>query len=128
MAVRAMNAQRRRTSATGMLGSGAPPEPQNARPWRSLQAPDARAVRPSIPDRYQRMKAPRIASGTSRPQALREVVGAGAIERITDAINDAGGAGERSALIRNGKEIAWSCWRRQSAQPTRWSRTACAPF
>src|SRR2546422_1719000 len=111
-----MKAPRSNTSATGMLGRGETPEPQNARPWRSLQAPDARAVRPSSPERYQRMKATRIASGTSNPHARREVAGAGVIEFITDAIKDSGGAGERSPLIRKGSETACSCWRRQSAQ------------
>src|SRR5712691_6705847 len=106
MAVSVMNAPSSSTSATGTLGRDAVPEPQKARPCRLLQAPDARAVRPSRPETYQRMNAPRSASGTSRPQAARDVWGCGAIELITPATREAGGEGERSAFIRKGSDTA----------------------
>src|SRR5712692_3245092 len=90
------------TSATGTFGSGAMPEPQNARPCRLLQAPDARAVRPSRPDTYQRMNAPSSASGTSRPHAARAACGCGAIEPITPATRVAGAVRTGDQVVADG--------------------------
>src|SRR5438067_7595210 len=45
---------------------------------------------------------------------------------MTPTTSESGGRGEVNARSRNGSEIACSCWRRQSAQPARCSRTEVA--
>ena len=78
------------------------PGAQPARLCRSSKTPEAIELSPSSPERYHRMKAASAPSGST------------------------GGGGELSALSLKGSDMAWSCCRRQSAQPARCWRTANA--